>query len=284
MLAALAGCNFSDNYNKTLDDYAAKYATEASLSKQYISLLEAHDFAAVEQKIDPRLRNDQLHSNLEKLAALFPDAKPTDAKLIGLWRNDFSGDGKQSSLTTVTYEYSFSQQWLQATVVLKKINNDVYIAGIHAIPLQGDLEKLTQFKLSGKSPINYIMLAATCIIPLFIIFALIVCIRTPIPKRKWLWIAFILLGVVRVILNWMDSGIRVNPFALDLFGAGFTSGGPYSPVILWFSFPLGAIVFLLKRKKWAPIQPSPPLSGGAGVAATIYSGAPRKTFGRRGSA
>ncbi len=278
LLVTLTGCGVSTDFNKALNDYASKYANEVNLSKSYISMIQAHDFKNIEEKIDPRLKNDQLRNNLEKIADLFPAGSPTDVKLIGVFRNEFSNGAERSSVTTINYEYNFSGKWLRAGVVLQRKNNNDYIAGINAIPMSGPLEEINKFTLYGKKPINYIVLVATCIVPILIIFALIVCIRTPIPKRKWLWIVFILFGFVSVTLNWVDSSIHINPFFFNLFGAGFSSGSPYDPVMLWFSFPVGAIVFLLKRKKWTPI------SGTPAIREPAFSGAPRKIFGRRGSA
>lgn len=274
----LTGCNYQADYNATINNYASKYANEVAISKKYLSMLEVRDFATIEEKIDPRLKNDQLHSDLGKIAALFPDGNPTDVKLIGLFHNDFLNGTESSSTTTLTYEYNFSGKWLQATVVLQNKKDDIYILGINVIPLSGPLEEITKFTLIGKKPINYIVLAATCIVPIFILFALIVCVKTPVPNKKWLWIVFILFGFPSITLNWMDGSTAINLLSFNLFGAGFSSGGPYAPVMLWFSFPVGAILFLLRRKQW------PPVSGAAPIREPAFYGAPRKTFGRRGAA
>jgi hypothetical protein len=95
------------------------------------------------------------------------------------------------------------------------------------------------------------------------------------------------LGFVSVTLDWTYGGIHINPFYVTLFGTAFSSGGPYGPVILGFSFPVGAIVFLLRRKKWTPAQSTPPSRGGgagAAIRVSVFDGDPRKTFGQRGGA
>jgi fatty acid hydroxylase family protein len=165
-------------------------------------------------------------------------------------RNEFSGNKGSSVTTAVTFEYEFSGKWLQASVVLQDKGNGIHIAGINVIPLPNSLENTYKFTLNDKPAINYIFLAATCIVPIFILVALIVCIRTPIPRKKWLWVIFILFGFMSVHLNWTDSTVNINPLYFNIFGAGFMRSSPYSPVILTVSFPLGAILFFLKRRKW----------------------------------
>ncbi len=249
LLFALAGCLGGADYNETLNKYAAQYANEVALSKHYLSMLKAHDFADIEQHIDASLKSDKLHDNLEKVASFFPSGDPTDVKLIGLYHNEIL-NGAEFSTTQLDYEYDFSGKWYQADVVLKGDKSNISITGLTVTSLRGPLEEITKFTFLGKSMTSYIALAVTCIIPIFIIFALIVCIRTPMPKRKWLWILFILFGFIGGTLNWMDGSVTIDPITARLLGAGFYSGGPYSPVFLQFSLPIGAIVFLLGRRRW----------------------------------
>lgn len=84
--------------------------------------------------------------------------------------------------------------------------------------------------------------------PVFVISVLAACLRTRIAKRKWLWMIFIALGFVQFTFNWTTGGLGVQPVSMLLFGAGFVRAGPYGPLILQLAIPVGAIVFLAKRR------------------------------------
>jgi hypothetical protein len=253
LLLTLTGCLIG-NYDEALKKYATQYATEVELSQKYLSQLRAHDFAEIEQHVDPSLKSGSLHDNLEKVASYIPSGEPTDVKLIGVYRNEIL-NAENMSTTQVDYEYDFSGKWYQGDVILKGEKPNLSILGLSVTALVGPLDEINRFTFQGKEPINYIILALTCIIPIFIIFALIVCIRTPIQKRKWLWLLFIIFGVIGGTLNWTEGSVIFNPISLRLLGAGFYSSGPYSPLFLQFSLPLGAIIFLLGRKRWRAKSP-----------------------------
>jgi hypothetical protein len=85
-------------------------------------------------------------------------------------------------------------------------------------------------------------------VPLLIIVALIICIRSRI-RRKWLWIIFILLGFIRFRFDWASGHFDVQPVSVALFGASFFRPSPYAPWILGFAIPVGAIIFLISRRR-----------------------------------
>ena len=108
---------------------------------------------------------------------------------------------------------------------------------------------------AGKSITHFAFYAATVFIPLFILFALVQCIRTPMPRRKWMWIIFILIGVTEFQFNWSAGEIGFQALNISLLAAGFAKLSPISPLILKAGIPLGAIVFLLERSRW--LRPPP---------------------------
>lgn len=80
-----------------------------------------------------------------------------------------------------------------------------------------------------------------------IVYALIVCVRTPIAKRKWLWMIFIVVGLANLSFNWTNGNYTIAPFYFSILGSGFFSASLYAPTIITLAFPLGAVVFLLRR-------------------------------------
>jgi hypothetical protein len=80
--------------------------------------------------------------------------------------------------------------------------------------------------------------------------SLVLCFKTPIPKRKWLWMVFVAVGIGQLSFNWNNGGYQIQAFYFALLGAGFQRAGPFAPYIFNAAIPVGAIVFLFRRKSW----------------------------------
>nr|MDP9127141.1 hypothetical protein [Pseudomonadota bacterium] len=100
----LLGCDNAIS-DKLLDELTLRYASQVDTAKKYLALEQAHELGPLEDKTDPVWKDAQLHTNLEKVAAVFPDAAPLSVKVIGLRRGFFNGKSGESTMTTVTLEY-----------------------------------------------------------------------------------------------------------------------------------------------------------------------------------
>ena len=246
LLAALilAGCDETIWFEQIIPK------EEAEFSKHYLALFPAGDFEKIETYIHPNLRSAQLRTTLEQIAATFPAANPTDIQTVGVrWR--WMAD---TSLVHLTFQYAYPGQWLLANVTLQKNGSETFVTGIDVQPLPDSLEHLNRFTFEGKGFTHFAMLTVAIFVPLMIVVALILCTKTPIPKWKWLWILFILFGLTQVTLSWSEGTLHITPLAVQLLGVGFARHGLYAPWLLTVSLPLGAIIFLLIRKKWL-VQP-----------------------------
>ncbi|MEK8020987.1 MAG: hypothetical protein VSS75_029305 [Candidatus Parabeggiatoa sp.] len=236
----LIGCN----QQALFDQFAPQ--EEIEFSKQYLTFFQKEDFDGLENKMNPALKNEQLRTKLEQMAAFFPKEKPKDIKIVG----SHTFTSPQFRQFNLTFQYDFSNKWLLVNIVLHKKGDELLVNGINVQPLSDSLENMNRFTFQSKPIGNYLILALAIIIPLFIIFALVLCIKTPMPKRKWLWIIFILFGFVNVTVNWTTGGINIDPLSILLLGAGFRKVGIYGPILISVAIPLGAIIFMIKRKKW----------------------------------
>ncbi|GGF06876.1 hypothetical protein GCM10011611_10460 [Aliidongia dinghuensis] len=92
-------------------------------------------------------------------------------------------------------------------------------------------------------------LGLTALVPLFIVITAIICTLTTMRRRKWLWLLFILFGIGQLSLNWTNGSLYVTPTFVQLLGAGWSQSGLYGPIMLHFSVPLGAIIFVVLRRR-----------------------------------
>lgn len=219
---------------------------EVEFSKRYLALFQTKDFESIEKSLNPQLKNENLPSQLAQVAQFFPPYPPKNIEVVG-FSTFFSGDKWRANLT---FQYEFPSSWLLANVNLERIGSgELVVNGINVNPLHDSLANINKFSLNNKSITHYIILFTAIIVPIFIVFTLVTCIRTPIRKRKWLWVVFVSLGFIQISINWTSGEISLIPFSAQLFGAGMLASGKFAPWILSVSAPLGAIFFWIKREK-----------------------------------
>ena len=93
------------------------------------------------------------------------------------------------------------------------------IIGLNVYQTEASQKQINAFKLSSKSVLHYLVLLAVLTVPLFIIVTLVFCIKTPILRRRWLWILFILLGIGSFSFNWTNGHYEFRILSVYLFGA-----------------------------------------------------------------
>jgi hypothetical protein len=224
---------------------------EDELAKRCVALLAAKDFAAVEALMTPEIVSAEFRTSLVELAAFLPEDAPRAIQLD--YYGIFNTDGVPR--VDIFYLYQFDNSWMLIEVVLEKRGDALLVAGIQLDNTVRAWTEANKFTFAGKSLQHFAIFAITIFNPIFIVFALILCIRTPMPRRKLLWIIFILVGITQIQLDWTSGDVSFDLVAASLLAAGFWKASAASPLILSVGIPLGAIIFLLKRKKW--LQPPP---------------------------
>lgn len=218
---------------------------DEQIARSYINLLRQNKFEQIQKNVDPSVKSADVKKALLKMAALMPPQEPKSVKVVHV-NVVHSSDTYRSD---ISLEYEFPNEWLLINVVIQKKNGVSTLLAFNVDRLRDSLENLNKFTLAGKSQLQYAVLALAILIPLFSLYVLILCVRTRIEKRKWLWVVFIVLGIGQFTINWTTGQWRITPVAVELFGAvGFAS--PYGPWMISISIPLGAIVFLLRRGKF----------------------------------
>lgn len=224
---------------------------DEAIATNYIALLRQGKFEAIQKDMDPSLKDKFTSDLMGKMAAAVPKGDPLSVKVIG------AHQFRDSELYQInlSFEYQFPSNWMVINVATQRKDGITTIIGFHVYEYSDSLENLNKFTLEGKRPIHYAVLAFAILIPLFILYALVVCIRTKMAGKKWFWIIFILIGIGRFTINWTTGHWSFSPFPFLLFGAG-TFAPPYSAWMISVSAPLGALLFLVKRKGLSmPVEP-----------------------------
>jgi hypothetical protein len=178
------------------------------------------------------------------MAALIPTGPPVSVQLVGA--NRFSSTAAGTTVDLV-FEYQFRDRFVVANVATKTIGGVMTIVGFHVQPESGSLESQNRFRWAGKSALQYGVLVSAIVAAVFSLCVLIVCIRTKMKRRKWLWILFILFGFGKLWVNWATGQWGIMVLVVQLFSAS-SHAGFFGPWIISVSLPIGAILFLRLRR------------------------------------
>jgi hypothetical protein len=235
---ALMGCDQQAFLNKIAS------AQDQEEAKADISDLRARRFDEIEKRLDPSLKSEKTHAELIRMAGFFPDAEPTSETLVGA-RSQFNSE---TTLKEMTFEYAYpDNRWLVFTVGTREASGTRVLTRLQIVPESKSLAQQNAFHLSGKTPAQYGLVALSIIFPLLTVFAFVLMLMSGNLGRKWVWGLFILFGIGKVTVNWTTGEWQVSPLFLQLFSAsaGATLNGPW---VFSVSLPLGAILFLLRRR------------------------------------
>jgi hypothetical protein len=238
----LAGCDQKDLLRKIApkDDDA--------FARRFLDAVRAGDYTAADQMLVPSLRDAKSESGLREINHVLAHGEPVSVEIIGC--NLFTNASSQGTTrtTNLSYQIRFPDAWAAGNIAVGHQGGATAIVDSHFQSIPNSLEVLNRFTFAGKSAVHYLVFAVCLAVPLLILVTLIICIRSRI-RRKWLWIIFILLGFIQFQFDWASGHFSVQPISFLLFGASAFRASPYAPWMLGFAVPVGAIIFLVSRRK-----------------------------------
>jgi hypothetical protein len=246
LTAGLTACTAKELVEKMADPEKLKIA------RSYHERLVAGEVEVLAAELDPAIRTGKEIEQLNFMRTLIPPGPPRSVEIVGYYMHYTNGQVSYN----VTHQYAYEGKWVISNVVwTDKGNATRQILGMNITPLDQSLQEIHAFTFRRAGLAHYLVLIAAMVIPVFVLVTLVVCIRTKLPRRKWLWVLFILVGFGQVSLNWTTGETAVRPLHFQLFGAGVSFGGLYGPWMLMVSVPVGAIAFWFKRRRM--LQPPP---------------------------
>jgi len=217
-------------------------------ARRFFAAIRLGDYTAADQMLVPSLRDAKSESGLRELNRVLAHGEPVSVEIIGC--NVFAAASSQGATrtTNLLYQIRFPDSWAAGNIAVSHQGGATAIVDSHFQPIPNSLEILNGFTFVGKSAVHYLVFAIWFAVLLLILVALIICIRSRI-RRKWLWIIFILLGFIRFRFDWTSGHFDVQPVSVVLFGVSAFRSNLYAPWILGFAIPVGAIIFLVSRRR-----------------------------------
>lgn len=213
-------------------------------------------FTRIEASLDPRISKADADAGLAKMKSLIPAGAPLSVRTVGTF---VQCDTRTGCDKRATLEYRFPQEWLMVQLIVHTQNGSSVITSFTVVQESKSLEAADRFTLKGKTVIQYMVVATAILFLAFMIWVLVLCIRTPMRRRKWLWIVLILLGLGKYGVNWSSGNTFHRILWINILPCSF--GTQFQGTwFVYFSLPLGAIIFLLLRNRLRkPASPPPSL-------------------------
>jgi len=183
---------------------------------------------------------------IAQMQALIPPGEPEQARLISYrWAKTVGDEASQHQLM---YEYDWPDRVARVETVFWRSSDESAptLHGVFANVATREELRVNDFTFAGKPLGHYFMLLAVIATPLLMIYGIVLSIRTPGVKRRWLWCLLSLLAVFNVAMNWTTGEWGVHFLAINLINVGITQAGAFSPWILATSFPIGAIIVIVR--------------------------------------
>ncbi len=243
LTAFLLGVLFSCMPNNDQKEIASNEADR--FARQFIIDIQQHKIDKCLTKVADNMRTEKGREFISNVASNISTLQLDSLKLINASYTKFFGDDPTTNYT-LEYEQVIGDQSIYFFFNIHKKKDNLKITGFDARWMEAPLKEIHAFNLGGKPVINYVFLILAIASAGFILFTLVVVIRTPM-KRKWLWVIVVLFGFVKFKLNWTTSEFDFNLLSFQLFGSGYFKASEVAPLILTFSLPVFAIAFWVKK-------------------------------------
>jgi hypothetical protein len=255
-LLMLSGCL---NEKALIQKFAPKEDDE--FARHFIDLIRQGRYEEANPMLDAAVAAKAGTTAFSQLHQVVDHGDPIAVELVGAnigffkpW--DGSNSKRQSNLT---YQLQFQNAWALAAFVIETDPTGQHISGANFQPLTDSLQVLNRFTFQNKSAIHYLFFFACILIPLFIVAVIVLCFRSRV-RRRWLWIIFILFGIMQFQLNWTTGQFVLRPISVMLLGASFFRASSYAPIVLSFGIPIGAMIFLVVRRRLRRKDEPPPVT------------------------
>lgn len=182
------------------------------------------------------------------MRAMIPKGEMTASKVIS-WRATVATGGHNAE---VQHRYDFAAGTLIVDTALARPNGEEpwQVHGLHFTPVAQEDIQANAFTFAGKTASHFAFFATTIASPLLMIIAIVLVIRAPGLKRKWLWCLLALAGIGAAHMNWTTGEISFNALSLQFIGAGAMKNlSPVAPWVLSMTIPVGAVLAILRARK-----------------------------------
>lgn len=262
------GCDRNDilkfyGYNRISFMQTNTPQRQESLARHCAELLRQGRYDDVVHTLRPDVVGAETHQSLVAIHDILAEREPVSIKVIDA-QQFRDGDAQ---ITNIVLDYEFPPvpkatihgtvllpaRWVFATFTVRSTNAEPdLIDRINVAPSELPIETINAFTFENKGDSQYAAFAIGILLSAFTIYAAVVCIRSRIGPKKWLWILSMLFTVTLASVNWTSGHWSFNNISFKIgvppIPANLTCDSAYGPWNLTLGLPIGGIAFVLYRK------------------------------------
>jgi len=197
-----------------------------------------------------------------KVTALIPKSEPDRVRLIGYHQNHSMPEG--SSTHGLSYEYHWSDRVALVTCSFFQASakSPLLLQGFNFRMASREELKVNDFNLVGKPLGHYLMIFAIVASAAAMVVALVMSVRTPGVRRRWVWCIVSLVSVCKFNLDWTNNAFEWILLHVGVINLGVSRADTvFASWVLTAGLPVGAIVViarLWRRSRSAAKNAVPP--------------------------
>jgi hypothetical protein len=216
---------------------------ERSVIRGAIDDISRRDNASLAKKMQP-----ELATRAAPVLGQMQQALPTPPLEISLTKANWTVLRGTRNLDAV-YQVHGKSGWALVEATTQSSQGRTLLTGIYVQPTATNPRQLNGFSLARAGAAQWAMLAAMLTALVVTIAALVRIWRSGLFRKRWLWTIGAIIGVMTLKLNWSTGQFYFQPVSLQLFSVSATKQPVYAPWMLGVSFPLFALIALLRRRR-----------------------------------
>jgi len=224
------------------------FPKEDTFFKEYLSILQSGD----EDKATSKWVSDQqvgFRTLFKKLSPILGQAGPL--KDVHLLEYEWKMDNGQR-VRVMTYWVDFEKGSYIVNFTPKRQDENYLAEGLWFNDAKASFQDSADFDLAGRPIFHYLFLAAAFAVLLWSSFVAVECAFRQ-ERKKWLWILFILMGVMHLSINWLPGPWDQVNFHIEFFKVYLPMAGTYKlplydPWRVFLCLPLGALIYSLRER------------------------------------
>ena len=220
---------------------------DRKLSQDVVASLQAGDIQAVVALMPPAMRA-QAAVQLPKAAAATPSGSGQSAELVDAGFQAIAVGGQTTRTSYLVYEVVGGPRRALVETRIERRAAQAFVIGINVVPIAKPLREIQRFGFVGKSPAQYAFLLLGAASLVTCLTSLVLLMRTPGVRRKWLWAIGCAVGFCMFTIDWSTGAITFNLLMFELLGFGVAKIGVLSSWRVSFGLPIVAVLFLFKRQ------------------------------------
>jgi hypothetical protein len=187
-------------------------------------------------------------TQVRAIADLIPQGPPPEPRAI-FWTVSGGTDGQRYA---AVHEYAYPDRVVRMETVLARAAGDRpwSVESFHARAATRAELAAAGLDRPADTWGKKLFISAAVLTPLFMWATALAVLREADIRRRWLWLLFVLVGLVRFTMDSATGGVAVQPISFALFGAGaFWSTSAFEAWTFHLSLPVGAAAYWVRRAR-----------------------------------